>query len=263
METTERSLSKERSSGACARLAQDFRECVEDRGAAPVERSLLYGSAGNAMGQAVHHGRRRQTFARLLKVSDEFPRRLFLPAGVSDNVSNDEPVRLGEGSTIPPIRIVTMMLGALELDGTERVLDIGCGSGYQAALLSRLTREVVSIEIDDERFKRASRLLKELGCANVQVIHADGSAGWPQEAPYQGIVVGAAATELPAGLIEQLDLGGRMVIPLGDGEAQLVERLEKRLDALDCSTIGACRLDMLVNPCRRPSSFPWTRRHSA
>jgi protein-L-isoaspartate(D-aspartate) O-methyltransferase len=94
--------------------------------------------------------------------------------------------------------------------------------------------------------------LAELGCDNVRVIHADASAGWPEGAPYQGIILGAAATHLPVGLIEQLDLGGRLVISLGDAETQLVERLQRRLDGLDSRTLGACRLDMLATP--RPAS---------
>jgi protein-L-isoaspartate(D-aspartate) O-methyltransferase len=213
------------------------------------------------MSQPIHPARRRQAFqTSLQRARDELPRRLFQPTGANDQVPDDQPVRLGEKSSIPPVQVVTTMLEALELDGTERVLDVGSGSGYQAALLGRLAREVISVEIDEALAARASRLLRELGCANVRVIHADASAGWPEGAPYQGIVVGAAVTELPAGLITQLDHGGRLVIPLGDAEAQLVERFEKRLDTLDSRTIGACQLEMLVSPRRRPSSFPWTSR---
>ncbi len=155
-----------------------------------------------------------------------------------------------------------MMLRALDLDGTERVLDIGCGSGYQAALLGGLAREVVSVEGDADLVRRATSTLDSLGRDNVRVVQANLLGGWPESAPYQAIIVVGAASELPTALIDQLDLGGRLVIPLGNCEAQLVERLHKRVDGLDSKTIGTCRLDML--PCsQRPSLFPWaSARHA-
>jgi protein-L-isoaspartate(D-aspartate) O-methyltransferase len=198
--------------------------------------------------------------ARLLEAVDAFPRRLFAPAGVNAQASSGEPIRLGAGTTIPPVDVVKMMLSALELHGTERVLDIGCGSGYQTALLSRLAREVVSVEIDEARAKRAARVLNGLGCRNVRVVNGDGSGGWREGAPYQGIIVGAAATELPSALLEQLDLGGRLVVALGDMDSQLVECMRKRVDGLDSRTIGACHLDMLASAQRTRSFFPWTKK---
>jgi protein-L-isoaspartate(D-aspartate) O-methyltransferase len=186
------------------------------------------------------------------------PRARFVPESADTSVADDQPVSLSEGRSIPPVHVVVMMLGALELKGTERVLDIGGGSGYQAAILSQLAREVISVEVDEELAAGASRTLSECGCANVRVMCGDASAGWPAAGPYQAIVVGAAAAKLPVALIEQLDLGGRLVIPLGDSDYQLVERLRKRVDGLDSETIGACRLDLLASPDRPPTSFPWT-----
>lgn len=165
---------------------------------------------------------------------EDVPRHLFFPAGIDPQTPDDQPVLLAEGRLIPPVDVVRMMLRALDLEGTERVLEIGGGSGYQAALLGRLAREVVSLEVDGAY------------------------AGWPEAAPYQAIVVGAAAPELPTALIDQLDLGGRLVIPLGDADAQLVERFQKRPDSLDSQTIGACRLLLLPTLHEMPSSFPWT-----
>lgn len=156
-----------------------------------------------------------------------------------------------------------MMLQALELEGTERVLDVGGGSGYQAALLGRLAREVVSVESDDELVRRAASTLAKLGSDNVRVVRASVFSGWPERAPYQAIIVGGGATELPAALVEQLDDGGRIVIPLGDSGAQLVEWLQKHRNCFDSKTIGACRLGMLPSSGQNFSSFPWTRhRHT-
>jgi protein-L-isoaspartate(D-aspartate) O-methyltransferase len=164
---------------------------------------------------------------------------------------------LGEGRMIPPVDVAARMLRALDLQGSERVLDIGGGSGYVAALLSRLAHEVVSVEPDEELVRRATSTLTELGVNNVRVVHAKPYEGWPEDAPYQAIIVEAAAAELPPALVEQLELGGRLVIPLGDADAQLISCLHKRVDSLDSKTIGACRLGMLPNGRRRPSFFPW------
>lgn len=205
-------------------------------------------SRSGQFGKAVH--------SRLMKALNELPRRLFLPAEAA-TVSDDQPAPLGNGRFVPPVDVVALMLEALDLQGSERVLDIGSGSGYQAALLGRLAREVISIEIDEALAERSASVLMALGCNNVRVIHADASAGWPENAPYQAIVVGAAATRLPTALIDQLELGGRLVVALGDDDAQLVERLCKHVDRLACDTVGACRLDMLSSPQRTPSSFPW------
>jgi protein-L-isoaspartate(D-aspartate) O-methyltransferase len=186
--------------------------------------------------------------ARLITALDEVPRYLFFPEGIEQGFPNEEPVPLRDGRSIPPVSVVERMIRALELDGTERVLDVSCGSGYQAAVLSRLAREVISLETDAELVSRADSLLAKLGRSNVQVVKADGYAGWRKLAPYQAIMVSAGAPELPAALVEQLDLDGRLVIALGDADAQLIERMRKRSDALDSETIGACKLDLLPTP---------------
>jgi protein-L-isoaspartate(D-aspartate) O-methyltransferase len=150
-----------------------------------------------------------------------------------------------------------MMLGALKLEGSERVLDLASGSAYQAALLGRLAREVISLHTDAEIAASSASLLKELGCENVRVVYADTACGWPAGAPYQAILVGAAATELPTELVNQLETGGRLVIALGDEDAQLLECLHKNVDSVASTTIGACHLDMLSSRHRTSSSFPW------
>ncbi|HEX6273868.1 MAG TPA: protein-L-isoaspartate O-methyltransferase [Polyangiaceae bacterium] len=207
---------------------------------------------------------RRKVEARealLSKALEEVPRHLFFPVGIDREIANHEPIPLGRGRVIPPVDVVAMMLRALELDGTERVLEIGGGSGYQAALLGRLARDVVSIDVDGELVKQEGSLFDGLGCPNVRLVHADAYAGWPEAGPYQAIVVSAAVPEVPSSLIDQLDFAGRLVIPLGDAEAQLVERLRKRVDGLDSQTIGPCRLHMLTTPRKTPASFPWTGQH--
>jgi protein-L-isoaspartate(D-aspartate) O-methyltransferase len=192
----------------------------------------------------------------LIQVIHAIPRQRFISIGADQKAPGE--VAAAEGG-IPPVHVIAMMLRALELDGSERVLDIPTGTGYRAAILSRLARDVVSVEEDEELASRAASTLVELGFHNVQVVRGAVLDGWPDRAPYQAIVVGAGATELPHALIDQLDVGGRLVIPLGDSEAQLIERLRKRLDGLDSETIGACRLDMLPSADRPPSSFPWAR----
>jgi protein-L-isoaspartate(D-aspartate) O-methyltransferase len=192
---------------------------------------------------------------RLLAAVAAVPRRLFLPEGPKRGLSQRAGVE--GGVVLPPLDVTLMLMRALDLTGAERVLEIGCGTGYQAALLARLAREVVSLEVDESRAKRAAETLARLGCANVRVIHADGSAGWPALAPYQAIVVDAAATQLPSALLAQLDQGGRLVIALGEGETQLVQCVQKQADCLKCTTIGLARLQPLVTLQRRPSPYPW------
>lgn len=215
-------------------------------------------------GRALRHPRRagaERHEARLIATLAEIPRCLFFPDSVDPGLPDDEPVPLGRGRTIPPVAVVAKMLGALDLDGTELVLDVSTGSGYQAALLSRLARDVISLETDAELANRAAALLAKLGRSNVRLVRTAPHRGWRKCAPYQAIMVGAAAPELPTALVEQLELGGRLVIALGDGEAQLIERMCKRRDSLDSETIGACKLDLLPALRRTPSTFPWAGHH--
>ncbi len=157
-----------------------------------------------------------------------------------------------------PKDVVASMLGALALDGTERVLETGSNSAYTTALLSRLAREVVSIETTVESAETRVRQLAALGgCHNVEVVVGAPEAGHPQQAPYQAILVAAGASQLPEALLDQLDLDGRLVIALGSTEGQLLERARKRSDGIIIDTICPCHLPMLPESGRRPSSFPW------
>jgi protein-L-isoaspartate(D-aspartate) O-methyltransferase len=152
----------------------------------------------------------------------EVPRHLFVPDALRDQAYNDEPLPIGDGQTISQPYIVALMTSLLDLDGSERVLEIGTGSGYQAAVLSRLAGRVFSIEIREGLGLRARDSLQEMGFDNVDVRIGNGYLGWPEEAPFDAIIVTAAPETLPATLVAQLKLGGRMVVPVGSYIQDLV-----------------------------------------
>jgi protein-L-isoaspartate(D-aspartate) O-methyltransferase len=152
----------------------------------------------------------------VLKAMSEVPRHLFVPAGVIDQAYEDHPLPIGEGQTISQPYIVAFMTECLALKGGEKVLEVGTGSGYQAAVLGRIAGGVFSVEINATLAREAAATLGRLGFANVHVRAGDGFFGWPEEAPFEAIIVTAAAPELPPALFAQLAEGGRLVIPLGD-----------------------------------------------
>lgn len=159
--------------------------------------------------------------ARVLSVMREVPRHLFVPPAVQAEAYADHPLPIGHGQTISQPYIVGLMTELLEVRPGDRVLEIGTGSGYQAAVLARLAREVFSIEIVEPLAASAKETLARLGFANVTVIAGDGYRGLPPQAPFDRIIVTAAPDQVPKPLIEQLALGGRMVIPLGDVQQSL------------------------------------------
>jgi protein-L-isoaspartate(D-aspartate) O-methyltransferase len=208
------------------------------------------------------HSRRRTSPARtnegrVHEAMRALPRTLFFPPGPSPLIANVDAVPLGGGRTIPPVHVVETMVRALGLEPSDRVLEIGCGSGYQTAILAKLARSVVATEADSELAARTGNRLRELGIDNVEIHHAVGDAGWPASGPFRAIIVGAAAAELPEALIEQLGVGGRLVIALGSPNAQLITRVHRAATSVTTETVGLCRLDMLPNAEQRPSSFPW------
>jgi len=155
------------------------------------------------------------------------------------------------------MNVLETMLDGLELKGSESVLCIGRGIGYPVALLSHLAHEVHAVEVDASLVEPQLLALAKLGRTNVSMIHADGLCGWGAAAPFQAILVVAGAPELPHALIGELAVGGRIVIPLGDEGGQLIEVLEKRVDALASRTLGRCSLPLLPSLQRTPSTFPW------
>ncbi len=152
---------------------------------------------------------------RLLSAMGKVPRHLFVPPEYRDSAYEDRPLPIGYGQTISQPYIVALMTYHLQLKPTDRVLEIGTGSGYQAAVLAELAKEVYTIEIIPELAKKASERLRELGYDNVHVKCGDGFFGWPEHAPFDAIIITCAAPEIPPRLVDQLKEGGRMILPLG------------------------------------------------
>jgi protein-L-isoaspartate(D-aspartate) O-methyltransferase len=163
-----------------------------------------------------------------LRAMTKVPREKFVPPELRASAYEDRPLPIGYGQTISQPFIVAFMTQQLKPKATDRVLEIGTGSGYQAAVLSELVAQVYSIEIVKPLAERASALLRELGYKNVQVKAGDGYKGWPEHAPFDAIIVTAAPDHVPAPLVEQLKEGGRMIIPVGKTQAQELYLLEKR-----------------------------------
>ncbi|MFQ6008531.1 MAG: protein-L-isoaspartate(D-aspartate) O-methyltransferase [Candidatus Zixiibacteriota bacterium] len=152
---------------------------------------------------------------RVLKAMNKVERHLFVPENYRDLAYYDQPLPIGEDQTISQPYIVAIMTELLHLDGDEKVLEIGTGSGYQAAILAEIAREVYTIEIVERLAKRAEKLLYELGYENITVKCGDGYIGWEEHAPFDAIIVTCAPPKVPQPLIEQLAEDGRMVVPVG------------------------------------------------
>ena len=183
--------------------------------------------------------RRGLTDERVLAAFERVPRHLFVPAGLREAAYDDTPLPIGLGQTISQPYIVGLMISLLELNGDERVLELGTGSGYQAALLSRIAGEVHTVELVPPLGVAAQALLRDLGFANVYVHIGDGSLGWPEAAPYSGIVAAAAAPRVPPPLLQQLSEGGRLVLPVALDHEQWLKLLRRRGDDYDERVITA------------------------
>jgi protein-L-isoaspartate(D-aspartate) O-methyltransferase len=162
---------------------------------------------------------------RLLEAFRTVPREDFLPKGLAELAYRDAPLPIAEGQTISQPYIVAVTMDALSLRGRERVLEIGTGSGYAAAILSRVAKEVFTVERVEALAEEARLRLQRLGYRNVHVLCADGTLGWPEHAPYDAIAVAAGGPRIPPALRSQLALGGRMVIPVGSKESQSLVRV--------------------------------------
>ena len=168
------------------------------------------------------------TDARVLAAMARVERHLFVPEGERDAAYGDHPVPIGYGQTISQPYIVAYMTQALDVQPKHRILEIGTGSGYQAAVLAEIGQEVYTIEIVSELGNRATAALKQLGYSNVHVRIGNGYLGWPEHAPFDRIIVTAAPEDIPPALIEQLRVGGLMAIPVGAGDQEL--RILRRHD---------------------------------
>jgi protein-L-isoaspartate(D-aspartate) O-methyltransferase len=169
---------------------------------------------------------------RVLAAMGEVPREQFVLPEYRRSAYDDSPLPLGHGATISQPYMVALMLELLQVQPGHRVLEIGAGSGYQAALLSRLAREVWGVEIIPELARRAADTLARLGYGNAHLIAGDGSGGYPEAAPYDRIIVAAGAPQVPQPLVEQLAMGGRLVAPVGPRYTQRCLVLEKTPDGL-------------------------------
>jgi len=177
---------------------------------------------------------------RVLEAMRRVPRERFLEADLRPHAYSDRPLPIGFGQTISQPRMVAIMLQELALKGDEKVLDLGSGSGYQTALLAELAKEVIAVELIPELVESSRRVLLDLGYKNFIVHQAGEELGWPKSAPYDAIVVAAAAPRVPMSLIEQLAEGGRMVIPVGGRGRQELMLVEQTKEGVRVSRRGGC-----------------------
>ena len=185
--------------------------------------------------------------ARVLQAMRDVPREAFLPPELADLAYDDRPLPIEAGQTISQPYIVAVMTEALRLTGSETVLEIGTGSGYAAAVLARVARHVYTIERHAELADLARERLAALGITNVDVRCDDGTLGWPEHAPFDAIVVAASGPELPQALLDQLTIGGRLVIPVGTSRAQELVRVTRTSeDAFKREELGAVQFVPLI-----------------
>lgn len=197
----------------------------------------------------------RESFdERVMATMAKVPRHRFVPEHLADQAYRNRALPIGEGQTISQPFIVALSTDLLEPQPDDTVLEVGTGSGYQAAVLAELVREVHSIEIVEPLGREAARLLRELGYDNIDTRIGDGYRGWPEKAPFDGIVVTAAAASVPEPLVEQLKPGGRMVIPVGPSASnQELVLIEKRADgSVTRRTVLPVRFVPMTGEVQRP-----------
>lgn len=177
---------------------------------------------------------------RVLDAMAEVPRHLFLDESMFNRAYDDNALPIGEGQTISQPYMVALMTQMLDLRGPERVLEIGTGSGYQACILSKLAAEVYSVERIESLYIEAKNRLKSLDVTNVHLILQDGSMGYPEAAPYDAILVTASCPNVPESLVEQVRVGGRMVIPVGDKFSQILYKVIRTEENFVTTTSTPC-----------------------
>jgi protein-L-isoaspartate(D-aspartate) O-methyltransferase len=199
---------------------------------------------------------------RVLDAMRMVPRHLFIPADLRTMAYADAPLPIGNRQTISQPYIVALMTELLEIEGKERILEIGTGSGYQAAILAYLAEQVYTVERISELAENAQKVFQELGIENIQVFERDGSLGLPEFAPFDAIMVTAAAPKVPVPLQEQLADLGRLVLPVGSRDGQILERWRKKGKSLQCEHIAPVAFVPLVGDFGWDSEedgLPWWR----
>ncbi|MDP2972155.1 MAG: protein-L-isoaspartate(D-aspartate) O-methyltransferase [Deltaproteobacteria bacterium] len=174
------------------------------------------------------------------------PRHLFVEEALQSQAYNDHPLPIGEKQTISQPYMVALMTEAMELKGKERVLEIGCGSGYQAAILAEMAQEVFSVERIRSLAIRARKLLYDLGYFNVEIKIFDGTYGWAEKGPFDAIIVTAGSPDISQPFYDQLSMGGRLVIPVGNSDVQDLFRITKTEEGMKKENLGGCRFVKLI-----------------
>ena len=182
----------------------------------------------------------------VLEAMRKVPRHLFVDEALRDQAYSDHPLPIAENQTISQPYIVALMTESLELNGAEKVLEIGTGSGYQSAILAELADRVFSIERYPDLAYRANSILQKLGYQNIIVRVGDGSLGWPDDAPFDGIIVTAGTPKIPQPLIDQLKMGGRLVVPVGDRFGQDLILVRRVAEGINKTNLGGVRFVNLV-----------------
>lgn len=199
-----------------------------------------------ARAKLIEHLRREIKDERVLKAMERIPREMFIPQSSQQAAYEDRPLPIGLGQTISQPFIVALMTEALELKGQEKVLEVGTGSGYQAAIMAELAKLVITVERLDTLARQAEEVLRKLDYNNVEVHVAGPSIGWPEEAPYDAIIVTAGAPAVCPELLEQLAVEGRMVIPVGSRFEQQLLKVVKRQTGYQYEDLGGCRFVPLI-----------------
>ena len=184
--------------------------------------------------------------SKLIAAMKKIPRHLFVEEALKNQAYSDHPLPIGEKQTISQPYMVALMTEALLLTGKEKVLEIGTGSGYQTAILAELSEKVFSIERIRPLALRARKLLYELGYFNVEIKIFDGTFGWMEESPFDAMIVTAGSPDIPQPLIDQLVIGGRLVIPVGDAFVQDLFRVTKIEEGIKKEDLGGCRFVKLI-----------------
>jgi protein-L-isoaspartate(D-aspartate) O-methyltransferase len=192
---------------------------------------------------------------RVLRAMGKVPRHLFVDEALVGRAYGDYPLPIGEGQTISQPYMVALMTQALELAGHERVLEVGTGSAYQTAILAELCGKVYSIERLKSLADRAMNRLDRLGYYNVQVRVGDGSLGWKEEAPFDAVIVTAGAPGIPRALLDQVEVKGRIVLPEGDAQSQVLRRGVREETGMRWSNLGGCVFVKLIGKDAWPNGL--------